>query len=380
MSLRSTLSDLFNERTNYDFVGRIRRWFLLSAALIAIGLVSLGTRGLVFGIDFEGGTAWQLETAEAKGKPSVAEVRDAIDPLGLDAAKVQIVGGNGIRVQFEHVEREPQNKVRDALADYAGVAATDVSISDVGPTWGSEVSRKAAQALVVFFFAIAAYLSWRFEPKMAGAAIVAVVHDIFITVGVYSLSGFEVSPATVIAFLTILGFSLYDTVVVFDKVDENVSRISTAGGETYSSLVNRSLNEVLMRSLNTSFVALLPVGSMLVVGSYFMGALVIRDFALALFIGLLTGAYSSIFIATPVLALWKEREPRYRTLRNRIESRSIESRSIESRSIESRSTTVPASEPETPGSEPFSPATRQATGPVAPPDVIAPRARKRRRG
>ncbi len=360
MSLRTALSDLFNERTSYDFVGRTRRWFVLSGVVIAIGLVSLGLRGLVFGIDFEGGTAWQLETARAKGRPSVAEVRDVIKPLGLDTAKVQVLGDRGIRVQFDHVKRGPQNEVRDALAKYAGIKAPDVSISDVGPTWGSEVSRKAAQALAVFLLAIAVYLSWRFEPKMAGAALVAVVHDILLTVGVYSISGFEVSPATVIAFLTILGFSLYDTVVVFDKVDENVSRISTVGGETYSSLVNRSLNEVLMRSLNTSFVALLPVASMLVVGSYFMGALVIRDFALALFIGLLTGAYSSVFIATPVLAWWKERESRYRVLRRRVEGRGLQ---------------VATPDHEMAGSEPAGSIARPPAGA----EVIAPRGRKRRR-
>lgn len=362
MSLRTTLSDLFNERTNYDFVGRTRRWFVLSGVLIAIGLASLGLRGLVFGIDFEGGTAWQLETAKERGKPSVAEVSDVVEPLGLDSAKVQVLGNRGIRVQFEHVDRDLQDKVRDALAKYAMVKAPDVSVSDVGPTWGGEVSRKAAQALAVFLLAIAAYLSLRFEPKMAGAALVAVVHDILITVGVYSLLGFEVSPATVIAFLTILGFSLYDTVVVFDKVDENVSRISTVGGETYAALVNRSLNEVLMRSLNTSFVALLPVASMLVVGSYFMGALVIRDFALALFVGLLTGAYSSIFIATPVLAWWKEREPRYRALRNRMEGRALVA-------------PAPARTPEIEGGEP----TGASAIPPAAGEVIAPRARKRRR-
>jgi preprotein translocase subunit SecF len=174
---------------------------------------------------------------------------------------------------------------------------------------------------VFFFIAIAIYLSLRFEWKMATAAIIAVVHDILVTVGAYAVTGFEVAPATVIAFLTILGFSLYDTVVVFDKVEENVTGIGATGRETYSGVVNRSMNEVLMRSLNTSFVAVLPVFSLLFVGAYLFGAVTIKDFSLALFIGLLSGAYSSIFVATPILALLKEREPRYAALRQKLAGR-----------------------------------------------------------
>ena len=192
-----------------------------------------------------------------------------------------------------------------------------MSVSNVGPTWGDKVSSKALTALIVFFFVIAGYLTFRFEWRMALAAIIAVVHDIIITVGVYAVTGFEVTPATVVAFLTILGFSLYDTVVVFDKVKDNQPRLGTVRGDTYSTMVNRSLNQVLVRSINTSIVALLPVASLLFVGTYAFGGLALRDFALALFVGLLTGAYSSIFVATPVLAWLKERQPRYRALRER---------------------------------------------------------------
>ncbi len=216
---------------------------------------------------------------------------------------------------------EEQEKVRAALAEYANTTVQDVSINDVGPTWGEEVSSKAIRALVFFFIAIAAYLSLRFEWKMALAALVAVVHDILITVGAYAVTGFAVTPATVIAFLTILGFSLYDTVVVFDKVDENVAGIGASGRETYSGVVNRSMNEVLMRSLNTSITAVLPVLSLLVVGAYLLAAVTLKDFALALFIGLATGAYSSIFVATPFLAVLKEREPRYAAIRQKLAGR-----------------------------------------------------------
>ncbi len=222
-----------------------------------------------------------------------------------------------MRVQSKDLTHAEQAKVTAALAKYGHIADSAVSVTNVGPTWGEKVSSKALQALIVFFFVIAGYLTFRFEWRMALAAIIAVLHDIIITVGVYAVTGFEVTPATVVAFLTILGFSLYDTVVVFDKVKDNQARLGTVRGDTYSTMVNRSLNQVLMRSINTSIVALLPVASLLFVGTYAFGGLALRDFALALFVGLLTGAYSSIFVATPILAWLKEREPRYRALRER---------------------------------------------------------------
>jgi preprotein translocase subunit SecF len=210
-----------------------------------------------------------------------------------------------------------EERITASLAKYGDIDAKVISVSEVGPSWGEKVSTQALLALGLFFVAIALYLSVRFEMKMAAAAIAAVVHDILITVGVYAVTGIEVTPATVIAFLTILGFSLYDTVVVFDKIKENTPQLTTVRGLTYTAMANRSLNQVLMRSLNTSFVALLPVTSLLVVGVGLEGALALREFGLALFIGLIVGAYSSIFVATPLLVWWKEREPRYRTLAER---------------------------------------------------------------
>ena len=319
MSLRTQLSDIFHERTNYDFIGPTKKWFALSGTVILIGMAALFIRGLTFGIDFKGGTAWQV-TVHGK-KATTAGARDAAIKAGLTEPSVQILGGDSARVEAARATPDEQTKVADALATWANAKPTDVSINDVGPTWGGEVSHKAIRALVFFFIAIAAYLSLRFEPKMAIAAILAVVHDILVTVGAYAVTGFEVTPATVVAFLTILGFSLYDTVVVFDKVEENVTGIGATGRETYSGVVNRSMNEVLMRSLNTSFVAVLPVFSLLAVGAYLFGAVTIKDFSLALFIGLLTGAYSSIFVATPILAILKEREPRYAALRQKLAGR-----------------------------------------------------------
>jgi preprotein translocase subunit SecF len=312
---RHTLADVFHERTHFDIIGRSWRWALLSGTVILIGLAALGIRGLNLGIDFKGGTQWDFSTASGV-HPSTGTIRSTVQPIVGDST-ILIVGSNQVRVQAKNVTQAKQTQMIDALAKYAHIPASKVSVTDVGPTWGHQVSSKAIKALVVFFVLIALYLSFRFEFKMAVAAIIAVVHDIVVTVGVYAITGFEVTPATVIAFLTILGFSLYDTVVVFDKVKDNVPTLGTVKGDTYSLMVNRSMNQVLMRSLNTSFVALLPVFSLLVVGSYIFGALALRDFALALFVGLLTGAYSSIFVATPILAWWKEREPRYRSMRER---------------------------------------------------------------
>ncbi len=314
---RHTFADLYHERTHFQFIDRSWRWGVLSGTLILISVVAFLLSGLNLGIDFEGGTQWQFTVAGSKGSASVGDVRDTLTPLGQGDAKVLIVGNNSVRVQTKDVSSAEQAKVTAALAKYAAIPGAQVSITSVGPTWGSKVSSKALTALVVFFLVIALYLTFRFEWRMALAAIIAVIHDIIITVGVYAVTQFEVTPATVVAFLTILGFSLYDTVVVFDKVKDNQARLGTVRGDTYSTMVNRSLNQVLMRSINTSIVALLPVASLLFVGTYLFGGLALRDFALALFVGLMTGAYSSIFVATPILAWLKEREPKYRALRQR---------------------------------------------------------------
>ncbi len=313
-----TLKDLYHERTNFDFLHRKWRWALLSGIVLVAGLAGFVVNGLNLGIDFTGGTVWELTTHQT---PSTADLRSTVEGLGVKDPKIVVVGSNGVRVQGQNLPRAKTDGITAALAKYGGVKAADVSVSDVGPTWGDQVSSKALRALVIFFFVIALYLSMRFTIKMAIAAIIAVIHDIAITIGVYAITGFEVTPATVIAFLTILGFSLYDTVVVFDKIRENEPKIGTVKGLTYTEMANRSLNEVLMRSLNTSFVALLPVASLLVVGVWIYGALALRDFGLALFVGLLTGAYSSIFVATPILAWLKEREPKHRAVASRAETR-----------------------------------------------------------
>lgn len=314
----ATLRDIYHERTHFDFIGKSKWWALLSGALVTVSIGALALSGLNLGIDFEGGSQWDV-TVQGKSV-DIDAVRSALEGTQASDAKILVLTGSdsdSVRVQTDELPQAQRSAVTTALATYAGAQESDVSFVDVGPTWGDQVTRKALTALGFFFLLIAVYLTFRFEWRMALAAIVAVVHDIIITAGVYAITGFEVTPATVVAFLTILGFSLYDTVVVFDKIRENTPSLGAERGDTYSLMVNRSMNQVLMRSINTSFVALLPVASLLVVGSGLLGAVTLRDFALALFVGLLVGAYSSIFVATPLLAGLKEREPRYAALRER---------------------------------------------------------------
>ncbi len=305
---------LYHGETTIDFIGRRNPWFVLSAVFVLAGLISLLAQGLNYGIDFRGGTSWEVPAPGV----SVEEARDAVRPLGLGDATIQIVGGDRIRVASGNEPPEQQARISQALADVASVGTAQVSVNDVGPSWGKAVTNKARNALVVFFVLISIYISLRFEWKMAVAALAAVVHDILVTVGVYSIFRFEVTPATVVAFLTILGYSLYDTIVVFDRVEENTKGLGASGRFTYSDTVNLSMNQMLMRSLNTSIVAILPIVSILVIGAGVLGATTLNDFGLALLVGLLTGAYSSIFIAAPILAILKEREPRYASIRQRL--------------------------------------------------------------
>ena len=318
-------SRLYNGETSINFVGRARLWAMLSGGVILVGLISLGLQGLNFGIDFTGGTAW--EVPDAKGV-SVSDARDALEPVGLAEAKVQIVGGDTLRVQGDvsgstAEKATKRDDVGKRLATLAKVPASRVSVNQVGPSWGNEITKKAQRALVFFLIAITLYITLRFEWKMAVATLVALFHDVLVTVGVYSLSGFEVTPATVIAGLTILGYSIYDGIVVFDKIDENTKGLASSGRMTYGDMVNLSLNQVLMRTLNTSITALLPILSLLVVGGFMLGATTLKDFALALLIGLGASAYSSIFIASPLLAFLKEREARYASIKQRVRARGV---------------------------------------------------------
>ncbi|MCU4184848.1 protein translocase subunit SecF [Acidiferrimicrobium sp. IK] len=317
---------LFRGETSYDFATRWRRWFAISGLIILVGLVSLGVRGLNFSIDFKGGTVWEVPT-----HASVSEVRSALNGVSgtLGQATIQTLTNAQTHQQTIKVQAAAKttgdstlvSKVTNALANVAHVSPNDVQLNDIGPSWGSDITHKAIEGVIVFLIVVTAYIWFRFEAKMAIAALTALLHDILVTVGIYSLSGFTVSPDTVIAFLTILGYSLYDTIVVFDKVQENTKGLASSGKATYTDTVNLSMNQVLARSINTSFVAIIPIMSILVIGAWILGATALEDFGLALFIGLTTGAYSSIFVASPLLALLKEREPRYAQIRERLSNR-----------------------------------------------------------
>jgi preprotein translocase subunit SecF len=324
----NVLLRLYRGETSFDFIGNRKWWFGISAIIIIVGIISLSTRGLNEGIDFKGGQSWLVssQTLTVAKATSVAEANGVASPTVVQLTN-QLNGQKQIQVTSDlaNVPADQQEqtllKVQKALAEAGGVKQGSVSVNQVGSTWGSNVTDKAIQALIIFFIVVAAYISIRFEFKMAVAAIVAVVHDVLVVVGIYSLFAFLVTPDTVVAVLTVLGYSLYDTVVVFDRIRDNSQGLGASGRITYSEMVNLSMNQTLARSINTSLVAIIPVLSVLVIGSLVLGATTLQSFGLALVIGLTSGAYSSIFIASPLLAMMKEREPRYVTIRQRLETR-----------------------------------------------------------
>jgi preprotein translocase subunit SecF len=310
---------LYRGEVSFDFVGRQRLWYIISGLILVVSIVSLATLGLNLGIEFKGGSVFQFRAPAA----TTADVRSAITGSGVvhDSPIVQSTSA-GWRVQTESLSSDEVAKVQQTLAtEFQLNSPNDVSPQTVGASWGQDVSKKALQGLIVFLVLVVGYLSIAFEWRMAGAAVVALAHDIFITIGVYSLVGFEVTPGSVIGLLTILGYSLYDTVVVFDKVRENTRGLSVTSRLTYSQAANLAVNQTLVRSINTSLVALLPVAGLLFIGAGFLGAGTLKDLALVLFVGMAAGTYSSICIATPILADLKEREPKYQQLRERIAAR-----------------------------------------------------------
>lgn len=321
--------DLYYGRTNYQIVEKRRVFYLVSAVIVAGSIVAVMGLGLNLSIDFRGGTSWTVsyaasatgapdseegsgarERAREAGAPTESMVRDAVGRGGAVAEKVLYLGGSQIEVQSAPVGPETADNVSRELAALVGGDpsrfAELVSVTSVSPTWGAQISRKALQALVVFLGAVSLYISVRFQWRMAVAALVALAHDIVITIGTYAITRFTVAPATIIATLTILGYSLYDDVVVFDRVKESAGA-AEAAKQKYSDVVNKSLNRVLMRSLNTSLTSLLPISALLGIG-IFLGVPTLKDFALALFVGVVAGTYSSIFVASPLLVtLGRER-------------------------------------------------------------------------
>ncbi|TPG18070.1 protein translocase subunit SecF [Pedococcus bigeumensis] len=303
-------NDLYTGKRSIDFVGRYKRWYALSGVFCAIAIIGLVWHGLNLSLEFRGGSEFRVSSVtnstnyESRAKDAVGTIPTA------GAAEVTKVGTSTIRVQTEKLNEDEIRSVQSALAGEFKTSTNDVSASFVGPSWGASVSQQALKALAVFLALVSLVMAIYFRTwKMAVAGLVALLHDLFITVGVYALAGFEVSPATMIGFLTILGYSLYDTVVVFDKVRENTNEALGNGRMTYSQAANLAVNQTLVRSINTTIVALLPIASILVIGFLYLGPGTLLDLALALFVGIAVGAYSSIFIATPLLVHLRLKEP-----------------------------------------------------------------------
>ena len=315
MALSGIGGRLYRGETSIDFIAKKKRWFALSGLLIIVSAIALGTQGLKLGIEFKGGSVFTVQAPNV----TVADGSSALKAGGVSTeAIIQKIGTNKLRLQTTDLPQSTISAARASLSTTFKVDPSNIDVQTVGPSWGKEITHKAIYGLIGFLLVVMLYLAMAFEPKMAISAIIAVIHDVFITVGIYALVGFEVTPATVIGFLTILGYSLYDTVVVFDKVRENTKGITSTAKQTYSQASNLALNQTLVRSFNTSLIALLPVASILFVGAGLLGAGTLKDLSLALFIGLATGTYSSIFVATPLLASLREREPAMQALAKRV--------------------------------------------------------------
>ena len=312
-------NDLYTGKRSIDFVGRQKTWYTVSLILLVVAAAGLFGRGLNIGLEFRGGSEFQVASVtnfnnfEARAKTAVGTVSPGSNVI------VTKTGTNTVRVQTEKFETSTKtDNVKSALAQQFNVSANNISADVIGPSWGASVSQQAITALIWFLVLVSLVLAAYFRTwKMSLAALIALAHDLVITIGIYALAGFEVTPASVIGFLTILGYSLYDTVVVFDKVRENTQEAIGNGRLSFSQAANQAVNQTLVRSINTSVVALLPVASILFIGYFLLGPGTLLDLSLALFVGIAVGTYSSIFIATPVLDDLREREPAMRELKKR---------------------------------------------------------------
>ncbi|UGY90399.1 protein translocase subunit SecF [Streptomyces gobiensis] len=295
---------LYRGDSSYDFVARRKLWYGISLLMIVISLTGLGAKGLFMGVEFQGGAVYTTPKTEM----TVEQARSTAQAASGNDARVQQLGSGGLRITVTGLDTETSNETRAALAKELGIPTQQLDSDLVGPSWGEQMTSKALTGMVIFLVLVSVYLAIAFEWRMALAALVALIHDLVITVGVYAIVGFEVTPGTVVGVLTILGYSLYDTVVVFDKVKEKTGTLGKQSRHTYGELANLGLNATLIRSVNTSVVALLPVAGLLFIGAGLLGGGMLKDIALSLFVGLAAGTYSSIMIATPVVVDLKTRE------------------------------------------------------------------------
>jgi preprotein translocase subunit SecF len=320
---------LYRGEVSVDFVGHRKMFYIISGCILVIAVVGLLVRGLDESVDFKGGSVFAFQAPATISATKMDSVVTAVDPGASPTATVTHAPGKAAQwqIQTAQVQYTQGTRIEDAIAKSFGLRDSQVSRTFVGPTWGRQIEGKALEGLIAFLIVIVIYLSIAFEWRMASAALVALAHDILITIGVYALTGFQVSPATVIGLLTILGYSLYDTVVVFDKVRENTAGLTGTRKSTYSEAANLALNQTLVRSINTSLIALLPVAAILAVSIGLLGNGELKDLSLVLFVGMLSGTYSSICIATPVLTDLKEREPQYKLLARQVALRAAGGRS-----------------------------------------------------
>lgn len=290
------------EIPHFKITSHRRVWFAISSVLVIASIVGLFYPGLKLSIDFEGGAVLQMPNPAQATVPEITAIMATAD---RGDAEVQIVAGNQLAIRTSSLTdlKDERSQLLQQLAETAGITPEDINSQDVGPSWGGQISKKMLQALLIYLVLVAGYIAFRFEPKMAAGALIALFHDVVITAGIYVLFGLEVTPETVIAILTILGFSLYDTVVIYDKIQENKQRSVLKAKMTYAEIVNYSLNQTIMRSVNTSLVVLLPIASLM-----FLGGETLQAFAFALFIGIGFGAYSSIFLAAPILVVLQGRQ------------------------------------------------------------------------
>lgn len=309
---------LYTGETSVDFVGKRKLWYVISLIIIAVAAFGLFGRGLNLGIEFEGGAKFNVPSTV-----SVEEARNIVKAAGVQTSVIIAVGNERLEIQIPPLEQAEIESFTSKIATDFKVDPASITTQSVGPSWGADITRQALIGLGVFILLVILFLTVYFELRMAAAALVALLHDLLITIGVYAITGFEVTPATVIGILTILGYSLYDTVVVFDKVKENTRGIIAQSRLNYRESANLALNQTLIRSINTSIVALLPVAAILIVGVGILQAGTLKDLALALFVGIAAGTYSSIFIATPFLVQLKERQPDIQALSRRVHARRV---------------------------------------------------------
>ena len=310
-------NDLYTGKRSYDFVGKYRLWYMIAIVGMAISIVIPIVNGFNFGIEFRGGSQFQItEAANPKQQPAIDAVQSVVPE---QAAHVTSVGASGLRIQTDKLTDDETNRVADALAEAYDIPASDVTASFIGPSWGADITAQAVRALIVFLALAVIMMALYFRTwKMSIAALLSLVNVLVITAGVYAATGFEVTPGAIIGFLTILGFALYDTVVVFDKIRENTGELGPESRQTYGEAVNPAVNQTLVRSINTGVVAALPVAAILFIGSFVLGADTLRDISLALLVGIILGTMSTIFIGAPIYAHLRENEPEIKKQTERV--------------------------------------------------------------